>query len=241
MLTEDQIVRIASHRGGSNNIKAVQSAYQALKNLGFTADQIVSIASHDGGSKKIEAVRNNCAQLKKNGFTLEAIVRLARKSGGSKHIMDAILALPSQHEDNFLPSDISPLSELTDQLLTDLFHCDDDDHKQTNDTLDMAALIDHAECSFDAWWNNVLFSNDPVSDENVDEYEKTDDNLKVSDPTHHPDEIDNSDTFVLDKMDDDPDTISVCSASPNTFFSSKHKHYSDDEEDEENLMGYTEI
>jgi hypothetical protein len=125
--TADQIVSIASHGGGSKNIEAVQSAYQALKNLEFTADQIVSIASHNGGSKNIEAVSNNYAQFKALGYTSSALVKLVGKNRGSKNIINATLALPNQHEDNFLPSDISSSSEMADQLSTDLFYCDDDD------------------------------------------------------------------------------------------------------------------
>ncbi len=43
-LDHAQIVSIAGHGGGSKNIEAVQSAFEALRDLKFTAEQIVSIA-----------------------------------------------------------------------------------------------------------------------------------------------------------------------------------------------------
>ena len=82
-----QLVSIASHDGGSNNIEAVKASSTALKDLGFRAEQIVQLASHDGGSKNIEAVKANFTALKDLGFSAEQIVRLASHIGGSKNIV----------------------------------------------------------------------------------------------------------------------------------------------------------
>ena len=65
---------------------AVQNAYEALRDLGFSADQIVQIVSHHGGSRNIEAVQNAHQALIDLGFSTEQIVRMVSHDGGSINI-----------------------------------------------------------------------------------------------------------------------------------------------------------
>jgi Holliday junction resolvasome RuvABC DNA-binding subunit len=85
-LSPDSIFKIASHDGGSKNLEAVQTAFEALRGLGFSVEQVVKIASHDGGSKNIEAVQTAFEALRGLGFNTEQVVKIASHDGGSKNI-----------------------------------------------------------------------------------------------------------------------------------------------------------
>ena len=84
--SHEQLVRIAAHNGGSKNLEAVKTNFQALKDLGFTPDHIVKMVGHIGGSKNLEAVKTNFQALKDLGFTPDHIVKMVGHNGGSKNL-----------------------------------------------------------------------------------------------------------------------------------------------------------
>jgi Holliday junction resolvasome RuvABC DNA-binding subunit len=85
-LNRGQIVRVAAHGGGSQNLKAVSEHLEALKALGFSVESIVRMVSHDGGSKNLKAVSENLEALQALGFAVEAIERMVSHHGGSQNL-----------------------------------------------------------------------------------------------------------------------------------------------------------
>ncbi len=80
------MVRIVSHKGGSNNLKAVLTHKKALETFGFTNKDILRMVSHDGGSKNIQAINDNKELLKSFGCTNTDMVRITSHHGGSRNI-----------------------------------------------------------------------------------------------------------------------------------------------------------
>src|SRR3990167_5037458 len=87
----NQLISIAACNGGSKNLDAVKTNYEALRKLKFTPEQIVAMVSHDGGSKNLDAVRVNYEALRRLEFTLEQMVAMVSHDGGSKNL-DAMKA-----------------------------------------------------------------------------------------------------------------------------------------------------
>ena len=84
--TREQIVKIASHYGGSKNLEAVQEAFKAIRDLGFNTEQVVKMVSHDGGSKNLQAVQEAYQVLLGLNFSAEQVVRMVSHDGGSKNL-----------------------------------------------------------------------------------------------------------------------------------------------------------
>ncbi|MCH9757298.1 MAG: hypothetical protein K0U37_08940 [Gammaproteobacteria bacterium] len=85
-LTRAQIIRIASHIGGSKNLETVARYHTALMTLGFNSEDLVRMVSHIGGSKNLEAVVTHQAALMELGLNSEQVIRIVSHIGGSKNL-----------------------------------------------------------------------------------------------------------------------------------------------------------
>ena len=93
-LEHAECVSIASHKGGSRNILALISHWDALTAAPYelSKEDIVRLASHEGGSNNILRVISHWDTLTAAPYELskEDIVRLASHIGGSKNILRVI-------------------------------------------------------------------------------------------------------------------------------------------------------
>ena len=83
--THQQIVRIATCKGGFKNVQTVSANHEKLKGK-FTPEQITRIAAKDGDSKNIEAVSQNFNALKIKGFSNKQIIKIMACIGGGLNI-----------------------------------------------------------------------------------------------------------------------------------------------------------
>ncbi|OGV28801.1 MAG: hypothetical protein A3E88_06055 [Legionellales bacterium RIFCSPHIGHO2_12_FULL_35_11] len=104
-LDRQQILRIASHDGGSKNIAAVQKFLPKLMNFGFNADQVIKIVGHDGGSNNIDVVQQFFPELKAFGFSADQVVKIAGHSGGSNNIAVMLAVFPRLRDFGFKADD----------------------------------------------------------------------------------------------------------------------------------------
>ncbi|MHB1221345.1 MAG: hypothetical protein ACYC0J_05070, partial [Gammaproteobacteria bacterium] len=87
------------HPGGSKNLEAVKSCFDALRALGFEAISIEKMVAHGGGSKNLEAVKSCFDALRALGFEAISIEKMVAHGGGSKNLeavkscFDALRAL----------------------------------------------------------------------------------------------------------------------------------------------------
>lgn len=90
-LTNQQILRLASHLGGSQILNAIIEKQAALKDLikslglEIGIDQIVRIAAHSGGSKNLTAMEKYVTRLSAN-FSLEQIIHMVARQSGWKNL-----------------------------------------------------------------------------------------------------------------------------------------------------------
>lgn len=82
----DEIISIAKHNGGIENINAILNNYQDLINFKFNNKQILRIVSRIAGSKNIEAIRNSYTPLIYLGFNNEQQMQMVAHKGGSSNI-----------------------------------------------------------------------------------------------------------------------------------------------------------
>lgn len=95
-LTYDQMLQLAVHEGGSNNIRGFINYYATLMANGFSLDQIVNMTGHGGGEKTLKAVNTKLTMLTTGlKFKLKEIVTMAASSGAA----NAIDAVISNHEE----------------------------------------------------------------------------------------------------------------------------------------------
>ncbi|WP_147279879.1 hypothetical protein [Legionella worsleiensis] len=86
-LGHEDLVKVALHSGGFNNLDAFKNNYNHLKELGYSGKQIVSVASHDGGSLNLEyliSYHEKLVIIKK--FSFNEMTSIASRNGGSHNI-----------------------------------------------------------------------------------------------------------------------------------------------------------
>ena len=87
---KEEIISIANHNGGGQNLKTVYDLHNKLTMKGYSIAQIVEIASHDGGSANLKTVVTKDEALSEY-FDKSQITKMVNRIGGSI-ILTAVLA-----------------------------------------------------------------------------------------------------------------------------------------------------
>jgi|GEM_PF-5135610 len=85
-LTIEDMVKIASYKGGSHNLESVARLAEELIKLGYSINDIIRMAAHSGGSCALGQVKKLTEELKAFGYLIEDIRKIAAHNGGSRNL-----------------------------------------------------------------------------------------------------------------------------------------------------------
>lgn len=87
--TPQQLITLASHTGGAENVRATAAHLAEMRQAGFTTEQVLRMASHEGGAKNLACAADVCRAFVAVGYTLERVAQLVSKKDGWQALTDA--------------------------------------------------------------------------------------------------------------------------------------------------------